>query len=161
MQEADYPYFSIDLVEGEMSLDGVEFAGNINKVDTSKFIEPDNYFITDRELLPVVRKLQKIEITRFIAKNSPFGDIWENIVHTNTEWTQESKDLLYEYLQPKLSRLFSMMGNKNPIYILPKGKAFKTASLYKIEEVHMAVSTAFKVEKTKAHICLLYTSRCV
>ena len=154
MQEADYPYFSIDLVEGEMSLDGVEFAGNINKVDTSKFIEPDNYFITDRELLPVVRKLQKIEITRFIAKNSPFGDIWENIVHTNTEWTQESKDLLYEYLQPKLSRLFSMMGNKNPIYILPKGKAFKTASLYKIEEVHMAVSTAFKVEKTKAHIAL-------
>lgn len=154
MQEEDYPYFNIDLVEGELALTGDEFAGNIVKVDTTKYIEPENYTPADREMLPIVRKLQKAEVNRFIAKNSPFGEIWENIVHTNTEWTQESKDLLYEYLQPKLSKLFSMMGNKNPIYVLPKGKPYKTSSLYKIDEVHLAVSTAFKVEKTKAHIAL-------
>ncbi|MCC7029470.1 MAG: SNF2 helicase associated domain-containing protein [Chitinophagaceae bacterium] len=154
MQEEDYPFFSIDLIEGELQPEGNAFAGNISKVDISKFIEPENYITGDRELLPIIRKLQKVEINRFIAKNSPFGDIWENIVHTNTEWTQESKDLLYEYLQPKLSRLFSSMGTRSPIYVLPKGKPYKTASLYKIDEVHMAVSTAFRVEKTKAHIAL-------
>lgn len=154
MQEPDYPFFAIDLVEGELTLDGNSFAGNISKVDTSKYIEPLHYTSNDRELLPIIRKLQKIEINRFIAKNSPFGDIWENIIHTNTEWTQESKDLLYEYLQPKLSRLFSMMGNRNPIYVLPKGKPYKTSSFYKIDEIHHAVDTSFKVEKLKAHIAL-------
>lgn len=152
LQEDDYPYFSIDLVEGELPLDDTSFVGNISEVDISKYIEPTKYFIKDREILPIVRKLQKVEISRFIAKNSPFGDIWENIVHAETEWTQESKDLLYEYLQPKLSKLFHTVGKRNPVYILPKGKPFKTNSLIKIEEIHLEVTTSFKVEKVKKNI---------
>ncbi len=154
MQENEYPFFSIDLVEGQLSLDGSEFAGNIIKLDTSKYIFPDQYSPEDRDIIPQVRKLQKSEVNKFISKNSPFGEIWDNIVQSNTDWTQESKDLLYEYLHPKLSRLFSMLGTYNPVYVLPKGKPYKTSSLYKVEEVHHAVSTSFRIERETEHISL-------
>ncbi len=154
LQENDYPYFSIDLIEAELSLDKTEMIGNISKIDVTKFVDPEQYRISDRELIPLIRKLQKQEIYRFIANNSPFGDIWENIVQSNNSWTQESIQLLFEYLQPKLLKIFSILSKNNFIYILPKNKPYKTSSLQKIDSIHLAVDTTFKIRKNKKHIKL-------
>lgn len=154
LQENDYPYFGIDLIEAELSLDKTEMIGNVFKIDISKFVTPEKYRTSDRELIPLVRKLQKQEIYRFIAKNSPFGDIWENIVQTNMSWTQESIQLLFEYLQPKLLKVFSILSKNNFIFILPKNKPYKTDSLQKIESLHLAVNTTFKIKKNKTQIDL-------
>lgn len=106
-------------------MDGSQFAGLVNLLDTSKYIKPEDYPPQDRDLIAIVRKIRKEEYTKYIAKNSPFGDLWENIVQSNTTWTQESKDLLYDYLHPKLIKLFSSIGLQNPLYLLPKTSLLK------------------------------------
>lgn len=135
-KEQDYPYFSLDLIEGEISTLTNQFSGNIVKLDTSKYIQPEKYVAQDRDLINHVRKVQKSEITKYIAKNSPFGDIWDNIIQTTNEWTQESKNLLYEYLHPKLLKLFNSLGDQNPVYLLPNGKPYKTSSLEAVQYKH-------------------------
>jgi len=146
-QENNYPYFTIDLIEGELDLDGSQFAGLVNLLDTSKYIKPEDYPPQDRDLIAIVRKIRKEEYTKYIAKNSPFGDLWENIVQSDTTWTQESKDLLYDYLHPKLIKLFSSIGLQNPLYLLPKNKPFKTASLERIHYKHHHAYPLFSVAK--------------
>ena len=158
LQEKGYPYFTIDLVEGEMDMINQSFAGNINKLDISKYIDTDIYPVQDRELVSQVRKIQKIEVSKFIAKNSPFGDLWENITQNETELTLETKDLIYEFLHPKLLKLFNSLGDHNPIYVLPKGKPYKTASL---EKLNYNASQLFPVihiqkKKTDIHINVQY-----
>ncbi len=146
-QENNYPYFTIDLIEGELDLDGSQFAGLVNLLDTSKYIKPEDYPPQDRDLIAIVRKIRKEEYTKYIAKNSPFGDLWENITQSDTNWTQESKDLLYDYLHPKLIKLFSSIGLQNPLYLLPKNKPFKTASLVRIHYKHHHAYPLFSVAK--------------
>lgn len=148
LQEPDFPFFSIDLVEGELNLEKTAFVGTVSKLDTSKYISPDLYAFEDRDLLNMVRKTQKLEIAKFIAKNSPFGDLWENIVHSNTEWTEENKQTLVEYLHPKLWKLFSSLRLYNPLYVLPKGKAFTTKSLQAIQFIDNSLVPVFHVRKS-------------
>lgn len=152
LQENEYPYFTIDLIEGELDENRTHFIGNITKVDISKFVSPESFNEKDRELIPIVRKLQKTEINRYIAKNSPFGDIWENIVQSPQEWTYESKKLLFEYLQPKLSKLFSIVSDGKQVFILPKAKPYRTQSLIPLDNIHLASNLSFKVTNKKKEI---------
>lgn len=64
--------------------------------------------------------------------------------------TQENKESLYEYLHPKLVRLFSGMHRCNPLYILPKGKAFKTASLKAVNYIDHTPVPVFEIKKEKS-----------
>ncbi|MBK7764299.1 MAG: DEAD/DEAH box helicase family protein [Bacteroidetes bacterium] len=150
LHENDFPYFTIDLIDGELNQDKDSFVGTINKLDTSKYISPDHYPVEDRNILTLARKVQKGETAKYISRNSPFGDLWENIVHEHTEWTQENKESLYEYLHPKLVRLFSGMHRCNPLYILPKGKAFKTASLKAVNYIDHTPVPVFEIKKEKS-----------
>ena len=152
LQEKGYPYFTIDLVEGEMDMANQSFAGNINKLDISKYIDTDIYPVEDRELVAQVRKIQKVEVSKFIAKNSPFGDLWENITQNETELTLETKDFIYEFLHPKLLKLFNSLGDHNPIYILPKGKPYKTASLEKLKYNASQLFPVIHIQKKKTDI---------
>jgi hypothetical protein len=45
---------------------------------------------------------------------------------------EETKRLIVEYLFPKLKKLFTE-STGTPVYILEKGKAFKTANLERVE----------------------------
>lgn len=148
LQEETYPYFSVDLIEGELAKDHNSFAGLVNKLDLTKYVNPENYPKEDRDILGWGRKLQKSEINKYISKNSPFGDLWENIVQSPQEWTGESKTLLYDYLHPKLLKIFDILSFQNPLYILPIGKPYKSTSLVQVNYMHHNVYPAFKV-KTK------------
>jgi len=149
LQEKEFPYFSIDLVEGELTLEKTAFTGTINKLDTSKYITPEQYQQEDRDIMSMVRKVQHTETAKFIARNSPFGDLWENIVHNQTEWTLENKEALFEYLHPKLLRLFSLLRTYNPLYLLPKGKAYKTSSLVPVSYIDNTPIPVISVHKIK------------
>lgn len=136
LQEKEFPFFGIDLIEGEIKSHVNEFAGVINKLDPSKYINPDIYPFEDRDLISHVRKVQRGEIERYIAKNSPFGDLWGNIRHSSNDWTQESKNLLYEYLHPRLLKLFNALSVRNPLYVLEAGLPYKSSSLKNIHYKH-------------------------
>lgn len=127
-----YPFFTVDLVEGEMD-EEANFAGNVQKLDLSRYINVDAYSDEDKNLVTVVRKLQDSEISKYVSRNSPFSGIWENIIHNEEdELPGDTKKLIIEYLFPKLKKLLAE-SITSAVYILPPGKPFKTASLERTE----------------------------
>ncbi|MGZ5286741.1 MAG: helicase SNF2, partial [Flavisolibacter sp.] len=93
-----YPFFTVELVEGEMDEDA-NFAGNVQKLDLSRYVNVDAYSDEDKNLVTVVRKLQDSEISKYVSRNSPFSGIWENIIHhEDDELPGDTRKLIIEYL---------------------------------------------------------------
>lgn len=142
--KSSYPFFTIDLIEGEMD-EELNFVGTVQKLDLTKYINIDSYAACDKELLLLARKLGDAEINKYVSRNSPFSGIWENIIQNeNDELPTETKSLIAEYFLPKLKKLFTA-SEVSPVYILPKGKAFKTASLEKAELSNKNILPRFSV----------------
>lgn len=145
---APYPYFSVDLVEGMPDANGEKLLPNAVKIDLGKYIPAESYNEFDQKILLQCRKLLHTEVTRFLNRNSPFAGIWDTIVHDGDEsLTADSKELLHEYMYPKLKQLFSLLQEHPFVYILPRGKVFKTAQLKKITVTENPVSPFFTVKE--------------
>jgi len=131
--EKSFPFLSIDLVQGNYDYANNQFAGNVEKLDLTKFINTDIFSENDKNLIQQARKLQQQEINKYLNRNSPFSGFWENIIHTeNEEFPEETKLLIAEFLHPKLKRVFEENPG-NTAYYLPKGKKFITQNLVKVE----------------------------
>ncbi|GAA4742051.1 DEAD/DEAH box helicase [Flavisolibacter ginsenosidimutans] len=144
--KAAYPFFGVDLIEGEMDEEG-NFAGNVQKLELSRYVETEQYSEEDKNLLQTVRKLQDAEINKYVSRNSPFAGFWENIIqHEDDELPAETKTLIAEYLLPKIKKLFVEFAGA-PVFVLPKDKAFKTASLQKVELSNDYLTPNFSVSK--------------
>ncbi|HNF72778.1 MAG TPA: hypothetical protein PLP34_10200, partial [Chitinophagaceae bacterium] len=150
LKETEFPYFSVELIQGEASEDDPDINGTIEVLDLNKIPGNEDFTPIERELLSLVRKMQKSEIARFIARNSPFGDLWENIHDHHTEWNTENAGLLFEYLHPKLLRLFALQRNQHPVYLFPAGKAFKSGSLIKTAYADHSLQPYIEVKKLKS-----------
>lgn len=123
-----FPYFSVDVVRGEADEDGSAFIGNVEKLDISRFIETNDLAEADKQLLQLLRRLQAAEISKFVNRNSPFSGIWENIIHhEEDDLPDDTKELITDYMLPRLQKLFT--DHTGPVFLLPKGKEFKTKSL--------------------------------
>jgi SNF2 family DNA or RNA helicase len=142
-----YPFFTIDLIEGEMDEEG-SFAGNVQKLELSRYIETEGYSEEDKNLVQLIRKLQDSEINKYVSRNSPFAGFWENIIHhEDDELPAETKNLIGEYLLPKIKKLFAD-SSCVPVFSLLEGKAFKTSNLEKIEVSSNYLTPHFSVNKT-------------
>ncbi len=147
-----YPYFNIDVVQGEPDEYNKKFIGKTEKLDLAKFVNTDTLNEEDKQLLQQIRKLQGAEVNKYLDRNSPFTGIWENIIHTDgDELPDETKALIAEYLQPKLKKLFEEQFKNNFIFYLPAGKPFKTDQLAEIELSDHFVSPVFKVLAKNNH----------
>lgn len=141
-----YPYFTIDVVQGEGNDDGDGFTGKVEKIDLSKYIDTSKYNERDKQSLGLLRKLQEQEINKYISRNSPFSGIWENIIHQEEEdLPDETKNLMNEYLLPKLKKIFSETGLL--AFKLGEGKAFKTNNLEEIKVFAEEAKPHFRVSK--------------
>jgi SNF2-related domain/Helicase conserved C-terminal domain len=126
----NYPQFTIDVVAGESNEENNAFAGKVEKIDISRYVNTDNFSEEDREMLTLLRKLQESEINKYISRNSPFSGIWENIIHhEEDDLPDETKELMAEYLLPKLKKLFVETTDNSLAFLLADGKAFKTNNL--------------------------------
>ena len=93
-----YPYFIADAIQGEADEEGKKYLGRSEKLDLTKYVNTDSFNEEDRQLLQQVRKLQDIEVNKYLNRNSPFSGIWENIIHTEgDELPDETKSLIAEY----------------------------------------------------------------
>ena len=130
----NFPKFSIDIVSGEPNDKNNAFAGKVEKLDITRFINAENLTEEDKQMLSSLRKLQEGELNKYISRNSPFSGFWENIIHEDEDdLPEETKDLLAEYLLPKLKKLFSGYGDDTLAYFLPPKKDFKTANLVPLQ----------------------------
>jgi len=116
-----YPQFTVDVVVGEPNETNEKFAGTVEKVDISRYVNSDSLSDADKELLTALRKLQESEINKYISRNSPFSGIWENIIHdANDDLPEETKELMAEYLLPKLKKIFIESVDNPFVFILDK-----------------------------------------
>src|SRR5207302_1528628 len=73
---------------------------------------------------------QDTEVTKYLNRNSPFSGIWENIIHhENDELPEETRQLMIEYLHPKLKKLFAEIGSNPFVFYQPEKKSFRTENL--------------------------------
>jgi non-specific serine/threonine protein kinase len=95
-----FPYFTIDLIEGEMA-EGNSFTGMVEKLELQKYIDLESYEEKEKSLITQLRKLQDTEINKYINRNSPFSGFWENIVHNEgEELPEETKSLIANIFCP-------------------------------------------------------------
>lgn len=147
-----YPYFSVDVIQGEADEENKKFTGKTEKLDLAKFVSTDLFSEEDKQLLQQVRKLQTAEINKYLDRNSPFSGIWENIIHNeDDELPEETKSLMAEYLHPKLKKLFEEQVANNFIFFLPSKKAFKTENLVEAELSDQFITPVFKVLAKNSH----------
>jgi superfamily II DNA or RNA helicase len=149
---ATYPYFEVDAVQGEANDEQTGYLGKIEKLDLTKFVNTELFNEDDKQLVQQVRKLQTVEINKYLDRNSPFSGIWENIIHTDgDDLPEETKALIAEYLQPKLKKIFEEQPGNNFIFYLPKGKQFTTANLEETELSSHFIAPVFKVQASAGH----------
>jgi hypothetical protein len=129
-----YPRFTVDVVIGEPNENQDAFTGKVEKTDISRYRQYRPVPEGDRELLTMLRKLQDAEINKYISRNSPFSGIWENIIHQEEDdLPDETKELMAEYMLPKLKKLFIDCTGNPFVFLLPGGKAFKTSNLEQLQ----------------------------
>lgn len=125
-----YPYIQIDPVMGEVDSAEGNFIGKVAKIDLAKFADTGDLDESDKMLLQQLRKLQTQEVNRYLNRNSPFSNIWDNIIQQqDDELPEETRMLICEYLYPKYKSLFNNLLESKRVYFLPKHKAFQTANL--------------------------------
>ncbi|MEO5946434.1 MAG: SNF2-related protein [Chitinophagaceae bacterium] len=156
-----YPQFTVDVVVGEPNESNEGFAGTVEKVDISRYVNTDSVSEADKELLTALRKLQESEINKYISRNSPFSGIWENIIHDeNDDLPEETKKLMAEYLLPKLKKIFIESAENPFVFILDNGKVFKTANLEQLQLQAEEAKPHFIVKKNPLAIGPQYTIEC-
>lgn len=157
VQEDRYPYFALDLIEGELADHQSEFSGPIQRLDTSKYLVLDKYPQEDRDLAGWVRKLHRSELTKYLARNSPFGELWENIIsHEGDHPDKETRKQIYDYLHPKLLRLFNALTPSNPIYFLPENQPYRTSSLLPVRYLHHNLYPSAFVQRNPGEMTLQF-----
>ena len=141
-----YPGFSVDALQCEVADDNKSIIDKAKKIDLSKFVDTNVFNEDDKQLFQQVRKLQDTELNKFLNRNSPFSGIWDNIIQNdNEELPEETKALIAEYIHPKLKRIFEEHEANHFIFILPEGKAFKSANLIETELSAESITPIFKV----------------
>jgi superfamily II DNA or RNA helicase len=143
-----YPHFTIDAVIGEPNESNTEFAGKVEKPDISRYVDTDKMPEEDKQLLALLRKLQDSEINKYISRNSPFSGIWENIIHQDEDdLPAETKELMAEYLFPRLKKLCTEQEGNPLFFLLPPTKSFKTNNLESLQVSKEETSLHFIVKK--------------
>ncbi|MGH2648226.1 MAG: SNF2-related protein [Ginsengibacter sp.] len=125
--QKNFPFFSIDAVQGDYEEGSEKFIGHVEKLDLSKFINMELLSEGDKQLIQQARKLQQVEINKYLNRNSPFSGFWENIIQQeDEELPEETKLLITEYIHPKLRKIFL---ERNIFLYLPSGKKFNSENL--------------------------------
>ncbi|HEX6181173.1 MAG TPA: helicase SNF2, partial [Chitinophagaceae bacterium] len=128
--QTTFPGFALEAVTGETNDEQSSFVGKVEKLDLSKFVDTTSFSEPDRQLIASLRKLQDAEVTKYLNRNSPFSGIWENIIHHETEdMPDETRQLVVEFMHPKLKKLYVEVNTNPLVFYLNGKKTLKTEHL--------------------------------
>ncbi|TDH25267.1 DEAD/DEAH box helicase [Segetibacter sp. 3557_3] len=137
--DEQYPFISVEAVQGQTNDEQTAYVGKIERLDLGKYINTDVFSEDDKMMVQQLRKLQPTEVSRYLNRNSPFSGIWENIIQQhNDELPEETRHLIVEYLHPKYKKIITE-ANTHFAFYLPLRKPFNTANL---QDVHMSPDPA-------------------
>lgn len=142
-----YPFFLIEVISGEPNDKQDGFAGRVEVLDISRYIDPSAYSKTDNALLNTIRKLQDYEIHKYLSRNSPFSDTPEGILQEGNEIPTDTRQLINEYIMPRLKKLLADAGENALAFIISKGKKFITQNIEHIDVFAEPAVPRFYVDK--------------
>ena len=149
LNKKNYPYFTIHAVSGEADESSTTYPGKVEKLDLTKYVDSENFSDADKQLLSLLRKLQEQEISKYIARNSPFSGIWENIIHDEEDdLPEDTRSLVREYLFPKMKKIFASLEKNGLLFQLQKGKPFKTSNLEPLHVSSEEIEPSFDIVKS-------------
>ncbi len=157
----NYPRFTVDVIMGEPNDSNDAYTGKVEKLDISRYVNTDQLTEGDKELLTLLRKLQDTEINKYISRNSPFSGIWENIIHQeDDDLPDETKELMAEYLLPKLKKIFTESAGNPFVFLLWESKAFKTNNLEPLQLQAENAKPHFIIKKNPVSNGVHYNIQC-
>ena len=143
-----YPFLQVDCIQGTSNLTETSFVSKIEKIDLNKYVNVDVFSEEDRDTILFLRKLLPTEVSKYINRNSPFGGVWEHIIqHQDEELPEETRELIAEYLHPKLKKIFDEQSRSHFIFQLPENKAFTTSALKNIFLSEVNITPHFLIHK--------------
>lgn len=141
-----YPYFAVDMVIGEANEEQTGFAGKVELLDITKYIDTDALDERDVTLLNTVRKLQDAELKKYILRNTPFSNVLEEPV-LESKLSEEEQKLANEYLLPRIKKLLADAGEVPLAFVLPQGKKFVTQNLQSVDAIETPVDLELFIDK--------------
>ena len=142
-----YPYIQFEAIQGDVLQDSNSYEGKVEKLDLNKFINTEVFNEDDKILLQWLRKLLPSEINRYLNRNSPFSGIWENIVHhKGEELPEDTKNLILEFLHPKIKKVIEEVNSSTFNYHLPESIKFSNDNLQQISFSPKPIQPEFKVD---------------
>lgn len=128
-----YPFVNIHLVSGDTDEDKHHFISKLEKLDLSQFVDPHQFEGEERELLPIVRKFAPKEILKYLKKNLPFGEFYDDYREVLKDKPEDDvKTQVWEYMLPKYQKLLERYADHTLCFIHKKG-ALTSSSIEPIE----------------------------
>ncbi|MCB0698700.1 MAG: DEAD/DEAH box helicase [Chitinophagales bacterium] len=101
-----YPFLNVALVSGITDDREQGYPNGVDHLDLQQYINAHKFRADERELVPIARKFHPVEILKYLKKNLPFGEFYDDYKEVLKEMPAEDvKDQLWEYLLPKYQKL--------------------------------------------------------
>lgn len=144
-----YPFVNVALVSG---ITGEEeekgFINGIEVLELQQYINAHKYRNDERELIPVTRKFHPVEVMKYIRKNLPFGDLYDDYRQVLKDVpAEEVKHEVWEYLLPKYQRLLDRYAAHPLCFINRDNKNISSKSIEAIEFTGRKVHPQLSVNK--------------
>ncbi|HEY9178524.1 MAG TPA: SNF2-related protein, partial [Flavipsychrobacter sp.] len=144
-----YPFVNVALVSG---ITGEEeekgFINGIEVLELQQYVNAHKYRHDERELIPVTRKFHPVEVMKYIKKNLPFGDLYDDYHEVLKDVPAEDvKKEVWEYLLPKYQRLLDRYAAHPLCFINRDSKNISSKSIEAIEFTGRKVHPQLSVMK--------------
>lgn len=140
-----YPFVNVALISGITGEDEKEYINGIEVLELQQYINALRYKQDEREMIPAIRKFHPIEILKYLKKNLPFGDLYDDYKEVLKEVPQEEiKEQVWEYLLPKYQKLLDRYAAHPLCFINRSNKGMTSKTIEAIEftgkKVHLQLS---------------------
>lgn len=104
-----YPFINVALISGKTGEDEQEgFLNGIEVLELQQYINAHKYRQDEREMIPSIRKFHPVEILKYLKKNLPFGDLYDEYQEVLKDVPADDvKEEVWEYVLPKYQRLLN------------------------------------------------------
>lgn len=151
----DFPYIKIDLVQGETSEEQNAFISGIRRIEVNRYLDYFAFSHADRDLISQLKKLHPSEINKYLNRNSPFAELWENIyVESGEQLPEDTRALILEYMHARILRLWPVLINRKLNFWRAPGASLRSGSLEPLFISENMIKPAFKVKADQDNIII-------
>lgn len=144
-----YPFINITLVSGVVGEDEQKgFVEKIEVLELQQYVNAHKYRRDERELIPVIRKFHPVEVLKYLKKNLPFGDLYDDYKQVLSEMpATDVQEQVWEYLLPKYQKLLDRYSDHGLCYIHNTSKSLSSKTIEDIEFSSKKIHPQLSVHK--------------